>query len=253
MQADYWDALAASFEEDVFQPVATDLDGTILNAVLNLASKGRSVADIGCGTGSFLPTLAGHFGSVMAIDLSKHCLEIAQKRHKNIEDVKFLQHDLTLPLSDIQQFDVGVCLNVAIMSNYDARMRLLRNVMSLIRPRGHLLMLVPAVESVLLTIHRLVLWNIEDSKTYLRAAAAAASELGFTACSIRDGIVEKGGTPTKHYLREELELLINELGHKVCSIEKVQYPWHSEFDVPPASMGAPYPWDWLVVSTPVSV
>jgi 2-polyprenyl-3-methyl-5-hydroxy-6-metoxy-1,4-benzoquinol methylase len=250
MQADYWDALAASFEKEVFQPVATGLDGTILNAVVNLASKGRSVADIGCGTGSFLPTLAGHFGSVTAIDLSKRCLEIAQKRHNNIDSIKFLQHDLTLPLPEIQQFNVGVCLNVAIMPSYEARMKLLKNVMSLIRPRGRLLLLVPSVESVLLTIHRLVLWNLAESQTYLRAAAAASNELGFTACSLRDGVVEKRGTATKHYLREELEILINALGHKVCSIEKVQYPWHSEFDAPPASMGAPYPWDWLVVSTP---
>ena len=111
-------------------------------------------------------------------------------------------------------------------------------------------MLVPLLESVLLTVHRQVLWNFEEYKNYQQAAAAASSELGFTACSVRDGVVEKGGTPTKHYLREELELLLQELGHQVCSIEKVEYPWNTEFEHPPASMGAPYPWDWLVVSKP---
>jgi hypothetical protein len=65
--------------------------------------------------------------------------------------------------------------------------------------------------------------------------------LGFTARSVRDGVVETGGTPTKHYLREELELLLPELGHEICSIEKVQYHWNTEFDKPPSTMIAPYP------------
>ena len=250
MQADYWDKLAASFERDVFHPVANDLHGTILTTLLSVSSLSRSVADIGCGTGRLLPTLAEHFRSVIAIDLSERCLQIAQKRCRSFDCVLYLQHDLTTPLPNIDQVDVGVCLNVAIMQSYRSRIRLLKNVTKLIRPRGRLVLLIPSMESVLLTVHRLVLWNLEESKTYQQAAAAASSELGFTARSVRDGVVETGGTPTKHYLREELELLIQELGHQVCSIEKVEYPWHTEFEDPPASMAAPYPWDWLVVSKP---
>ena len=45
----------------------------------------------------------------------------------------------------------------------------------------------------------MVLWNLQESKTYRQAAAAASRELGFTARSVRDGVVETGGTPTKHY------------------------------------------------------
>jgi hypothetical protein len=136
------------------------------------------------------------------------------------------------------------------MPNYHQRMSLLENVTSLIAPNGRLLVLIPSLESVLLTIHRLVQWNLEECSSYRQAAAAASDELGFTAASIRDGIVKKGGTSTKHYLKEELEILTRELGFQLCSISKVEYSWTTEFSKPPDSMVAPYPWDWFVVMKP---
>jgi hypothetical protein len=97
----------------------------------------------------------------------------------------------------------------------------------------------------------LVLWNLEDSKIY-KQAAAASTELDFTARSICDGVVDAGGTPTKYYLREELLLLLESLGNKISAIEKVEYQWSTEFDEPTTNMQAPYPWDWLVISSPIS-
>ena len=252
MQVEYWDNLAVSFEKDVFQPVANDLNDTILIALKNVASKKRTVADIGCGTGSLLPALASNFQSVMAIDLSEQCLEIARKRNKHLKNLVFQQQDLTRKLSNLKQVDIGVCLNVAIMPDYHQRMRLLQNITGLIAPNGSLLLLVPSLESTLLTVHRLVQWNLEDCNSYRQAAAAASDELGFTAASIRDGIVRKGGTNTKHYLKEELELLVKELGFHLCSISKVEYSWSTEFSKPPKFMGAPFPWDWFVVMKPLN-
>ena len=39
MKSDYWDALAPSFLEDVFDPVASDREGMILAAMRRVASK----------------------------------------------------------------------------------------------------------------------------------------------------------------------------------------------------------------------
>ena len=252
MKSDYWDGLASSFEREVFNPFESDMHGTILSSIKKVSSKSKNVADIGCGVGSLIPTLALNFKSVTALDISSACLEIAQRRNQKLHNVKFLQQDLTKSLSVSEQFDVGVCLNVALTPTYDTRMELLRNLTELIRANGRLVLLVPALESALFSAHRLVLWNLEDSKNYKQAAAAASAELGFTARSIRDGVVDAGGTATKHYLREELELLLESLGHRISSIKKVEYPWSTEFAKPPAGMKAPYPWDWLVISSPVS-
>jgi len=246
MKADYWNSLASTFESDVFQPVANDFKNTILDSLRPLSSKKRLVADIGCGTGSLLPLLSRHFKSVLALDLSDVCLEIARKRYIALKNLHFLQHDLSTVSPEIAQVDVGVCLNVAIMPDYAIRMGLLNNLVKMIRPGGHLLLLVPSLESTLLATHQLLRWNLNEQSDYRKAAAATSSELGFTAASIRDGIVKKGGTKTKHYLKEELEILAHELGAELCNIQKVEYHWTTEFNNPPDFMNTSLPWDWLV-------
>lgn len=250
MDAHYWDSLASSFEHDVFDPVASDLHGTLTETLEELAADDRTVADLGCGTGRNLALLAELFSCVIAVDVSERCLKVAQERHRALQHVEFVRADLSAPVADMAPVDVALCLNVAIMPRYEARISLLRNAAELVRPGGRLLLVVPSLESVLLSVHRLVMWNLAEAGSYREAAAAASPELGFTACSLRDGVVTTAGTPTKHYLREELELLIPQVGHRILGIEKVEYAWETEFTDPPQSMGAPYPWDWLVVSEP---
>lgn len=246
----YWNSLAASFERDVFDPVASDLHGTLVEALEELSAADRTVADLGCGTGRNLALLDELFRCVVAIDVSGPCLKVARERHPGLDDVEFVHADLSEPVAALDPVDVALCVNVAIMARYEVRMSLLRNAAELVRPGGRLLLVVPSLESVLLSVHRLVLWNLTEAASYREAAAAASPELGFTACSLRDGVVTTAGTPTKHYLREELELLIPEVGHRILRIEKVEYPWETEFTDPPEWMRAPYPWDWLVLSEP---
>jgi hypothetical protein len=54
--------------------------------------------------------------------------------------------------------------------------------------------------------------------------------------------------PTKHYLREELILLLEQEGFNIKSIQKVEYDWKTEFVKPPRWLKEPYPWDWMCVA-----
>ena len=246
MNQDYWNRLARIFDEEVFDPVASDRQGIILETLSGLSTKTKEAVDIGCGTGRNIPLLARKFRSVIGIDISNKCLEIAERSHGSLGNVKFRQLDLAKDLPGHLRADVGLCLNVVMMPSYETRRRVLNNILSLVRPGGHLLLLVPSLESALLTINRLIRWNLDEYASYRQAAAAANEELGFSTPSIRDGLIYKGGTLTKHYLREELLLNFEELGQEVLNIHKVEYNWDTEFDSPPSSMSAPYPWDWLV-------
>lgn len=248
MKVDYWDSLARSFDDEVFNPVEGDFRGTIVSAIASLSSKNLSVVDIGCGIGRNLALLARNFKHVGAVDISEDCLQIARRHCRRYKNIDFQALDLSRELPFVNQYDVGVCLNVALLPTYSRRTRLLQNINKLICTGGSLIFLVPSVESVLLTTHRLVHWNLDDHPNYQQAAAAASAETHFTGKSIRDGIIKKGGTPTKHYLREELELLMAELGQKIIRLDKVEYAWDTEFDSPPQTMQAPFPWDWLVIS-----
>jgi hypothetical protein len=62
------------------------------------------------------------------------------------------------------------------------------------------------------------------------------------------GIIPINGVLTKHFFREELEVMLSGYGFKMLITEKIEYPWTSELDAPPRWMRAPYPWDWFVVA-----
>ncbi|MEE9257746.1 MAG: class I SAM-dependent methyltransferase [bacterium] len=250
MKSDYWDALAPSFQEEVFDPVASDLQGIILSEIRRVASKDATALDLGCGVGRSLPALSGLFGQVVAVDHSARCLEIARRSHEDLGNIRFLQRDLTERGRELEPADVALCINVALIPDYRKRLHLFENVARSVRAGGHMLLVVPALESFLLSMHRLTLWNLEDHDSYKSAAVSASEEYRFTARSIRDGVVHAGEVPTKHYTREELEILLETMGHRIVSIDKAEYGWDTEFEDPPESMGAPYPWDWFAVSRP---
>jgi len=109
-------------------------------------------------------------------------------------------------------------------------------------------MVVPSLESVLYAQSRLVQWNIRDGLRSLEAVKESLGELSGPSTCLPAGILRIGNTPTKHYLEEELLLICREHNLKVLHIEKVTYPWRTEFAAPPKWMSEPYPWDWLVVS-----
>ncbi|WP_315815845.1 hypothetical protein [Paraflavitalea speifideaquila] len=63
---------------------------------------------------------------------------------------------------------------------------------------------------------------------------------------LKRGVIELDKIPTKHYLKEELEITLQNEGFQLLHIEKVEYTWATEFDGPPTWMKSPFPWDWVV-------
>lgn len=70
-----------------------DLDAAVLRGV-GLPLTGKSVIEIGAGTGKNTVYLAAHAHSVLAIDFSPAMLEVARNR-VSAENVRFIEHDLT--------------------------------------------------------------------------------------------------------------------------------------------------------------
>ncbi|RKX30159.1 MAG: class I SAM-dependent methyltransferase, partial [Verrucomicrobia bacterium] len=65
---------------------------------------------------------------------------------------------------------------------------------------------------------------------------------------VHRGHIPIDGLITKHYLKEELEFLLPDHGLEVREIEKIPYPWTTEFAQPPAWMVEPHPWDWMALA-----
>jgi hypothetical protein len=66
--------------------------------------------------------------------------------------------------------------------------------------------------------------------------------------NIKQGNTDIDNIPTKHYLKEELELLLYLEGFSIENIQKIEYDWTTEFTKPPKWLKNPKPWDWMVVA-----
>lgn len=107
---------------------------------------------------------------------------------------------------------------------------------------------VPSLESALLTSARRIQWNLKDGAAYRAAAEGDESYVEENGASIPHGLVTIDGTPTKRFLKEELEMTLREFSFEMQSVKKVEYDWESEFTEPPKWMREPFPWDWLAVA-----
>ena len=124
------------------------------------------------------------------------------------------------------------------------RRGILRTIYRHLAPGGRLLLLVPSLESVLFANQRLVEWNrrLGWSEAEAQASGMAPSR------ELMRGLVRIENVATKHYLREEATLLLDESGFAISSCDKVEYRWDTEFENPPRWMKRPGPWDWLLVA-----
>ena len=247
MNKAYWNRIGKSYSRQIFHAMESDRNGLLKQLILRHANPTMVAADFGCGTGQFLNLLSSSFGRVLAVDHSADLLAQAAARHRLRQNIEFYNCDLIRLPFKVGPADFALCVNVLIMEDHAARTRILQSMRRTQKIGGHLLLVVPSLESVFLTQQRLMEWNLHDGFTPRRAAAHRIPGLKKTALArLHEGIIPIDNIPTKHYLREELPLLLGRNGYDTEAIEKVEYDWDTEFTSPPCWMQAPHPWDWVV-------
>ncbi|HRO97804.1 MAG TPA: class I SAM-dependent methyltransferase [Flavobacteriales bacterium] len=239
-----WDRVADTFEQEIFNVPANDRQGVIRSTLEELGGPDRTVADLGCGVGRTLPLLSALFGRVHAVDISSKCLDIARAAHPQLSNIQYLHADLSHSRKGFPQAHVVLCINTWLSGDLRTRMGIISNTCKSVKRGGHLVLVVPALGSALLSAFRQVQWGLrlgtEPSEVEQQAALrGSALELG---------LVEIDKVATKHYLKEELEVLLNEQGMRIERMQKLEYPWTTEFEAPPRWMREPYPWDWFVLA-----
>ncbi len=239
-----WDQVATTFEDEIFNVPANDRKGHIKRWVAELAIPGAVATDLGCGVGRTLPLLAAHYTKVYAVDVSSQCLEVAAQTCADHGNIDYVHADLSADGDSYPATDVVLCINTLLNASLEVRGPLVRNTFRSVTKGGHLLLVVPSLNSALLTAHRHLQWNLRDGMLPAEAQRAAA----LNGKGLEHGIVHIDNVPTKHYLREELEAMLAEGGFAIKAMEKIEYPWTTEFDNPPKWMKAPYPWDWFVAA-----
>ena len=248
MKRDYWEGVADNYEAEIFSVSDEDRNGVVLSALDQCKDAGGTVSDIGCGIGGFLPALSKRFKDVIAVDVSSKCIAQAKAAHCSLSNVSYLTKDLFATGARLPKVDVAFSCNSILTASMKHRDRMLDVVCRHIRPKGHLVLVVPSLESTFLRNVRLIEWNRRDG-----TSAGNAAREGFKKNRhelerrIHEGIVQIEGVETKHYLEEEIEILLRNRGMVMTDIQKVEYSWGTEFAKPPRWMKDPFPWDWLCV------
>lgn len=244
MDRTYWEKIAPDYNEEIFDVLKNDNKGLIVSAINKIASKNKTVIDIGCAIGKWLPVLSPAFKKVYAVDISKENLEIAKKLYPEFTNVVYSRADMSRSKAEIPLCDVGICINAILTDSLKKRNVFFTNLKKCIRKNGYLVLVIPSLESSMLVSIIRQRWDPDkDAK-----AAISKKKSVLQLKNILQGNAAIDNVPTKHYLQEELQILLNNEGFKAEDFQKIEYEWDTEFLKPPKWLTQPKPWDWMVVA-----
>lgn len=244
MDRKYWEKIAPDYNTEIFDVLKNDSKGIIISAIRRFASKQKSVIDVGCAIGKWLPVLSPAFKKVVAVDISAENLAIAQQLYPDCKNVEYRLVDMSSPRAKITQCDFAVCINAILTDSLTKRNAFFNNLEKCVKKNGHLILVIPSLESAMLTSIIRQRWNPDKDAGSVISKSKKSNQFK----NILQGNAEIDGVPHKHYLKEELQLLLNHEGFEAREFQKIEYNWDTEFLKPPKWLREPRPWDWMVVA-----
>lgn len=229
MSKHQWDRLAPCFEDEVCD--ITAVNGDLLAELVGRVRAGRDrvLVDAGCGIGSFVQRFGPKFGRIIAFDFAPKMVRRAKERCSDVPNVEWATQGLENAASKIGPVgDLTVCLNVITSRDESLREQQWSSLAGLAKPGGHVLVVVPSLESAHHVIQHVDETNeIHGSKP-------------------DEGLIYRGDEHQKHYTREELRQTVWCRGLRVLSLRRIQYPWTDEgLD---QELSVKRPWDWVCLA-----
>lgn len=249
MDRKYWEKIAPKYETEIFDVLRNDASGIIVAAIEQMASSKKTVIDIGCAVGKWIPVLAPKFKQVIAADISAINLRIAKEKYQQYDNVEYIRMDMSADDLTVIPCDTAICINAILTDSLEKRINFFQSLSICLNKGGKLVLVVPSLESKLYTNIIANRWNVDDEKNDKAPEGKRAIR---QIKNIKQGVTDIDDVPTKHYLKEELELLLTLEGFKVDRVEKINYGWNTEFHKPPKWLKGPYPWDWMCTAKKIS-
>jgi 2-polyprenyl-3-methyl-5-hydroxy-6-metoxy-1,4-benzoquinol methylase len=245
MKRNYWEQMASSYNDEIFDVLHNDKKALIRSVINKYAAKNKTVIDIGCAVGKWLPVLSPAFKKVIAVDISAKNLEIAQQLYPQYKNVEYLRADMSGKSTKVPKCDFGICINAILTPTQKDRDIFFASLGNCVKKNGRVVITIPSLESQLLT-------SIIQQQYKIDKSLFPAEKNGKIAIrkwnNIRQGNADIDDVPHKHYLKEELQLLLNKAGFVAEEFQKIEYGWDTEFLKPPKWLKDPKPWDWMVVA-----
>lgn len=245
MDRAYWEKIAPSYNDEIFDVLYNDKKALIISEIKKYASKRKTVIDIGCAIGKWLPVLSPLFKKVYAVDISAKNLKIAKQTYPQYKNVEYIRADMSGKKSKVPQCDFAVCINAILTSSIKERTVFFQSLPACVKKGGGIILTVPSLESSMLTSIISNQFNIDRDILHKKVSGKKALHKWK---NLKQGNADIDDVPTKHYLKEELTLLLSREGFSVKEFQKIEYGWDTEFLKPPKWLKDPYPWDWMVVA-----
>ena len=161
--------------------------------------------------------LSAHFKKVYAVDISKHYIDLAKKKNKQLPNIEYIHVDLAKASKAITTTaDMVVCINTLLTPNAQSRNAAYETVIKAVAKKGYLVLVVPALESALYSEFILDQWDAKDKAAGKKVDKVAKEGNPF------EGTMHLDGTPTKHYLKEELHFMLQNSGFEIVETKKVK-------------------------------
>ena len=87
MKRAYWEKMAPSYQEEIFDVLKEDKKALIRKAIKKYARPEQTVIDIGCAVGKWFPVLSPLFKKVIALDISAENLRIAKATYPHFTNI----------------------------------------------------------------------------------------------------------------------------------------------------------------------
>lgn len=245
MDRNYWEKIAPDYNDEIFDVLQQDKKSIIRAAISRWAVSSGKVIDIGCAIGKWLPVLSPLFTKVVAVDISQKNLSIAKGIYKGLPNIDYRRVDMSAAPTGFSGFDMAICINAILTDSMKKRTRFFQNIARCLKKGGRLVLVVPSMESWLIT--RVIQSRYQIDKD-LFANKLPAKEGLKRYQNIQEGNVEIDNVLTKHYLGEELKLLLSREGLIAEEPQKIEYDWKTEFIKPPSWLKDPRPWDWMITA-----
>ena len=152
MDRKYWEKnRLPGTSEEIFDVLQNDLKGIIRSAIRKTSSTSKTVLDAGCAVGKWLPLLSPLFKTVIATDISAKEFDNCKKIHPHLANVEYQRLDLSRNGIKLPKTDVVICINAILTDLLKKRNVFFHNISRCLNKNGYLVLVVPSLESWLLT------------------------------------------------------------------------------------------------------
>ena len=245
MNKKYWDDLFENYDTEILDVFKNDKRGIVKSWITEIASPNKTVSDIGCAIGKWLPLLSANFKEVLAVDFIEKFLQYSQAKYSQLGNIQFRHADMTRAHQFKKSFDVLLCVNAIMMTDNKKREIFFKNLYANLKRSGRLILVVPSFESAVYSDFIFEQCKVKSGKTSLKKSEKKSEE---DLNNFKNRVVKLSNVSTKHYLKEELIFTLKKLGFQFDKIDKVEYSWRTEIENHPKWLKAPFPWDWVVMA-----